>query len=108
MLTVEIQFLMVTTKQYNGYYHTIFFFQNASIIVFPEYGLTGLGYTRDSFKPFLENIPDPQKVNWNACQDQEANSTTPILYRLSCLAKTYDMYLVVNMGDIKQCNNSIC
>ena len=75
--------------------------------MFPEYGLTGFGYTRESFKPFLENIPDPQKVNWNACQDQEANSTTPILYRLSCLAKTYDMYLVVNMGDIKPCNNSI-
>ena len=75
--------------------------------MFPEYGLTGFGYTRDSFKPFLENIPDPQKVNWNACQDQEANSTTPILYRLSCLAKTYDMYVVVNMVDIKQCNNSI-
>ena len=75
--------------------------------MFPEYGLTGFGYTRESFRPFLEDIPDPKKTNWNACQDPQANTTTPIIHRLSCLAKTYDMYLVVNMGDIKPCNKSI-
>ena len=74
--------------------------------MFPEYGLTGFGYTRQSFRPFLEDIPDPQKIKWNACQDPQANTTTPIMYRLSCLAKTYDMYLVANMGDIKPCNKS--
>ncbi|KAJ7352922.1 Hydrolase [Desmophyllum pertusum] len=79
--------------------------QNVNIIVFPEYGLTGFGYTRNSFRPFLEDIPDPKKIAWNACQDSQANSSTPIMYRLSCLAKTYDMYLVANMGDIKRCNN---
>ena len=26
--------------------------------------------------------------------------------RLSCLAKENDMYIVVNMGDIKPCNNA--
>jgi pantetheine hydrolase len=26
------------------------------------------------------------------------------MYRLSCLAKTYDLYIVANMGDIKPCN----
>lgn len=72
--------------------------------MFPEYGLTGFGYTRESFKPFLEDIPDPEKVTWNPCQDPKADITTPIMYRLSCLAKTYNMYLVVNMGDIKPCN----
>lgn len=80
--------------------------QNVHIIVFPEYGLTGFGYTRESFRPFLEDIPDPKKIIWNACQDPQANSSTPIIYRLSCLAKMYDMYLVVNMGDIKLCNKS--
>lgn len=80
--------------------------QNANIIVFPEYGLTGFGYTRESFRPFLENIPDPKKVSWNACQDPQANSSSPILHRLSCLAKTYNMYLVANMGDIKPCNKN--
>ena len=79
--------------------------QNVNIIVFPEYGLTGFGYKRNSFRPFLEDIPDPKKITWNACRDPQANSSTPIMYRLSCLAKTYDMYLVANMGDIKRCNN---
>lgn len=81
--------------------------QNVSIIVFPEYGLTGFGYTRDSFRPFLEDIPDPKMIDWNACRDSEARIGTPILYRLSCLAKTYRMYLVINMGDIKVCKRSI-
>lgn len=81
--------------------------QNVSIIVFPEYGLTGFGYTRDSFKPFLEDIPDPKKGHWNGCGDTLVNASTPILHRLSCLAKTYNMYLVINMGDIKVCNKSI-
>lgn len=81
--------------------------QNVSIIVFPEYGLTGFGYTRDSFRPFLEDIPDPKIIDWNACRDSEARIGTPILYRLSCLAKTYRMYLVINMGDIKVCKRSI-
>ncbi|XP_031565058.1 pantetheinase-like [Actinia tenebrosa] len=77
--------------------------KNASIIVFPEYGLTGFSYTRKSFKPFLEDIPDPTKIAWNPCQNPQTNHSTPILYRLSCLAKRYDMYVVVNMGDIKPC-----
>lgn len=81
--------------------------QNVNIIVFPEYGLTGFGYTRESFKPFLEDIPDPQKTEWNACLDGQAQTTTPIMHRLSCLAKTYDMYLVANMGDIKACNKTV-
>ena len=74
--------------------------------MFPEYGLTGFGYTRESFRPFLEDIPDPKNTNRSMCQDPHSNTTTPILYRLSCLAKTYDMYLVINMGDIKLCNDS--
>lgn len=77
--------------------------QNASIIVFPEYGLTGFSYTRQSFKSFLENIPDPKKIAWNPCQNTQTNHSTPIMYRLSCLAKQYDMFVVANMGDIKPC-----
>ncbi|KXJ21613.1 Pantetheinase [Exaiptasia diaphana] len=77
---------------------------NTSIIVFPEYGLTGFGYTRDSFKPFLEDIPDPMKTNLTACNDPTTNLTTPIIYRLSCLARDNSIYIVANMGDIKVCH----
>lgn len=79
--------------------------QNVRIIVFPEYGLTGFGYTRESFRPFLENIPDPKKQEWNACEAQPDNSIA-IMKRLSCLAKNNDIYIVVNMGDIKLCNKA--
>lgn len=80
--------------------------QNASIIVFPEYGLTGFGYTRESFRPFLENIPDPTKIEWNGCQEPQSHNSTAIMNRLGCLAKDNDIYLVVNMGDIKPCDRS--
>ncbi|EDO35528.1 predicted protein [Nematostella vectensis] len=79
--------------------------KNSSIIVFPEYGLTGWNQTRSVFKHFLENIPDP-KISSNPCLDPGINKTTPILYRLSCLARKYAMYLVVNMGDIKPCQKA--
>ncbi|XP_028404486.1 pantetheinase-like [Dendronephthya gigantea] len=79
--------------------------KNVVIIVFPEYGLTGFDHTRESFRPFLENIPDPTKQEWNACEAKPDNSTA-IMKRLSCLAKNNDIYIVVNMGDIKLCNKT--
>ncbi|XP_046840395.1 pantetheinase-like [Xenia sp. Carnegie-2017] len=80
--------------------------KNARIIVFPEYGLTGFNHDRESFRPFLENIPDPTRIEWNACTDPEPDNSTFILNRLSCLAKDNNIYLVVNMGDIKPCNKT--
>ena len=68
--------------------------------------MTGFGYTRESFQPFLEDIPDPTKTEWNACDEPKPDNSTAIMNRLSCLAKNNDIYVVVNMGDIKPCNKT--
>jgi len=45
--------------------------RQAQIIVFPEDGLYGFEYTRNSIYPFLENIPNPYELQrpWNPCLD---------------------------------------
>ena len=54
----------------------------------------------------MEDIPDPTKTEWNACENSKSDSSTAILNRLGCLAKDNDIYVVVNMGDIKPCSKS--
>ena len=81
----------------------MFSFQGAQMIVFPEYGITGMGFSRLSFAPYLEDIPDPTVVTFNPCLEEGTNDTTPVLYRLSCLARNNSIYIVANMGDKKKC-----
>lgn len=52
---------------------------------------------------FLEDIPDPRLSKWCPCN---TSHSTPIQSRLSCLAQKYEMYLVVNAGDVKWCNRT--
>nr|AXB88459.1 symplectin/biotinidase-like protein 3 [Pterygioteuthis hoylei] len=84
--------------------------QRNEIIVFPEYGLFGIfGYgkhaKRSEIYPFLEFIPDVSK-NWNPCKDKTKIVDTDIQQLLSCLANTYDIYLVANVGEKVLCNDS--
>ncbi|XP_053143657.1 pantetheinase-like isoform X2 [Hemicordylus capensis] len=77
--------------------------QGARIIVTPEDGIYGFRFTRETFYPYLEDIPDPQ-VNWNPCIDPERFGFAPVQKRLSCLAKNNSIYVVANIGDKKPCN----
>ena len=78
-------------------------FQAAQLIVFPEYGITGFDHSRDSMIPFLEDIPDQADL-WNPCTDPSRYPQTRVLKTLSCMAKRYEVYVIANMGDIKQCD----
>ncbi|XP_016850521.2 pantetheinase [Anolis carolinensis] len=79
--------------------------QGAHIIVTPEDGIYGFGFTRETFFPYLEDIPDPQ-VNWIPCIDPERFGPSPVQERLSCLARHNSIYVVANIGDKKPCNSS--
>lgn len=80
--------------------------QGAKIIVFPEDGLYGFNFTRDSIFPYLEPMPDPTLVTWNPCLHPRKISNTEVLYQLSCLARNNKMYLVANMGERQTCERS--
>ncbi|XP_064410944.1 biotinidase [Latimeria chalumnae] len=79
--------------------------QGVQIIVFPEDGIHGLNYSRESIYHFLETIPDPRSVKWNPCLEPQAFNNTEVLQRLSCMAKEGRMYLVANMPDKQPCNS---
>ncbi|KAM6407380.1 LOW QUALITY PROTEIN: pantetheinase-like [Pluvialis apricaria] len=84
--------------------------QGAHIIVTPEDGIYGWVFTRETIYPYLEDIADPRLV-WIPCADPGKVSSllfapSPVLERLSCLARNNSIYVVANMGDKKLCNSS--
>uniref|UniRef100_A0A250Y287 Vascular non-inflammatory molecule 2 n=1 Tax=Castor canadensis TaxID=51338 RepID=A0A250Y287_CASCN len=81
--------------------------QGAQIILTPEDALYGWKFTRKTIFPYLEDVPEPQ-VNWIPCQDPHRFGHTPVQVRLSCLAKNNSIYILVNIGDKKQCKSNGC
>ncbi|KAL3841970.1 hypothetical protein ACJMK2_020046 [Sinanodonta woodiana] len=78
----------------------------ARIIVFPEYGLYGLGWTRQTIAPYLEYVPDPITQKWNPCDEPALYNSTEVQHTLSCIAKHSSIYLVANMGARIPCMKS--
>eukprot|EP00058_Branchiostoma_floridae_P019728 XP_002605218.1 hypothetical protein BRAFLDRAFT_58955 [Branchiostoma floridae] len=81
--------------------------QAAQIIVFPEDGIYGMGYTRDSIFPFLEEIPDPVMHPWNPCLLPHRHHHTEVLHTLSCIARNNSLVVVANMGDKQDCSKEV-
>lgn len=79
--------------------------QDAQIIVFPEYGLFGADFeTRDSIYPFLEEIPEPN--SGSICKNYTF-ITSPVVQKLSCLAVSYNIVIVVNIGAYVPCTAGV-
>lgn len=80
----------------------------ARMLVFPEDGLYAAN--AKTTEPCLENIPDPDTLDEsdsNPCVAHKLKTfqNAPILTRLSCIAKHYELYLVANYGTKEQCDN---
>ncbi|XP_046335701.2 pantetheinase-like [Haliotis rufescens] len=80
--------------------------EGADIIVFPEDGIYGMIFNRNTIKPFLEEIPDPRITEWNPCLTSGSDTDTTIQRELSCMARENAMYVIANMGDRKPCHHS--
>jgi len=84
--------------------------QGAQIILFPEDGLYGAYFpSRDMILPYLEPIPDVPQTDsappiipcaWNQTQCL----LSPILCRVSCLARDARITVALNMGEIRPCS----
>ncbi|BFZ23469.1 hypothetical protein BsWGS_26508 [Bradybaena similaris] len=78
--------------------------QGADILVFPEDGIYGINFTRESIYNYLEQIPEPLAPAWSPCNDPDLHQGTEILRELSCIARNNSLFLVANMGDKQPCN----
>lgn len=81
----------------------------AQIVVFPEYGLTGASYTsRAPLSEQLERIPDnPSSGERLIPCNNSSFSNLPFFQKLSCLALSHNIALVVNTGDKQPCPTHI-
>ncbi|XP_060078404.1 pantetheinase-like [Ylistrum balloti] len=78
--------------------------QGVDIIVFPEDGIYGMGFTRKALSSYLEYIPDPKNESWSACAEPNRYPNTEVQHFLSCLAKNNSMFIVANFGDKQPCS----
>ncbi|GIY77345.1 pantetheinase [Caerostris darwini] len=75
----------------------------ADIIVFPEEGLFSTSYENDTwFISYAEDVPNPKIEHVNPCDDDKYQNS-PILKRLSCMAKKHEFYVVADLIDVKKC-----
>ncbi|KAJ8335131.1 hypothetical protein SKAU_G00407700 [Synaphobranchus kaupii] len=81
--------------------------QGAQIIVFPEDGIHGFNFSRESIYGYLETVPDPTAVSWNPCSDPTRFPNTEVQHRLSCMAKAHGLYVVANMPGSEECQTHI-
>lgn len=86
--------------------------QNAQIVVFPEYGLSGPAFARnrDSILPYLEPLPpNPKSLagDVNPCLQPSLFPDSPVLVRASCIAAKTAVTIVLDMGEIQLCNGKI-
>ncbi|XP_074542888.1 biotinidase [Halichoeres trimaculatus] len=77
--------------------------QGAQILVFPEDGIQGFNFSRSSISSYLETVPDPQQESWNPCTEPDKYNNTEVLQRLSCMARSNNLYIVANMADLQPC-----
>ena len=70
--------------------------KDLDILVFPEYGLTSTKVLdRNDFDEFAQEIPDEQIYHHSACQGNQ--NYWSVLEHLSCIAFSFETYLVVNL-----------
>lgn len=108
--TTALQHMMKNLNIYRSQVETAAS-QGVDIIVFPEDGIYGMGFTRRALSAYLEYIPDPKNESWNACSEPKRYPDTEVQHFLSCLAKNNSVFVVANFGDRQPCSkttNSSC
>ncbi|NXW64471.1 BTD Biotinidase, partial [Eurystomus gularis] len=80
--------------------------QGAQIVVFPEDGIHGFNFTRNSIYPYLDFVPHSQSVKWNPCREPYLFNDTEVLQRLSCMALKNKIFLVANLGTKQPCEQT--
>ena len=79
------------------------------IMVFPEYGLTGLGLSEEEDRARARQFMVSGELGRNYCPQamnrisENYNNNDEMLEMLACGAVEFNMYIVVNIGDVVDC-----
>ena len=77
------------------------------IIVFPEYGVTGTHLSEETDRDLASQFMVVGEVGRNYCQTVNTNNNDQVLHRVGCGAVAYDMYVVINIGEIVKCSQEV-
>ncbi|XP_054159897.1 pantetheinase-like [Oppia nitens] len=80
--------------------------EGAKILVFPEDAIINTRYPRSKIAEISEQIPDPKKTTVVPCDNPIEFKDRVKTYRLSCFAKTNQLYIVADYGDRVNCDKS--
>ena len=80
-------------------------------MVFPEYGLTGLGVSEEEDRDRARQFMVTGQLGRNYCPQamneisENYNNNDEMLEMLACGAVEFKMYIVVNIGDVVDCSD---
>jgi len=73
--------------------------QGAQIILLPEDGIHGYGFSRHTLPPFLEHVPSVADGS-NPCYDDVEVDDAYVQIQLSCMAAENNIYVASTMGSV--------
>ncbi|XP_050413859.2 vascular non-inflammatory molecule 3 isoform X2 [Patella vulgata] len=80
--------------------------KRVDILVFPEGGLFGWDFDRNTITPYLEHVPVTKQGEWNPCTHPGTYPDSKIQHHLSCMARNNSLYIVGNLGNKIECDEN--
>ena len=80
---------------------------SADIIVFPEYGVTGTKLGEEADRVIARQFMVVGDIGRNYCDTINVNINDDILQRIGCGAAQFNMYVVVNIGEMVNCSQEV-
>ena len=77
------------------------------MMVFPEYGVTGTQLSEQTDRDLARQFMVVGEIGRNYCQTVNINNNDQVLHRLGCGAVAYNMYVVINIGEIVKCSQEV-
>ena len=80
-------------------------YAGADIIVFPEYGVSGVSVSEEKDRDIAREFMVVGEVGRNYCQDDDIDHPNDEVMRMvGCGAVTNNMYVVINIGEMVNCS----
>ena len=99
MLTANIDQYLVYMEQANKL--------GGDIIVFPEYGVTGIDFSNEVDREAAREFMVVGEVGRNYCAGEEyVNNNDELMEMIGCGAHDNNIYVVVNIGEMVNCSKA--